>query len=35
MIEIENLSFKYRSGKQILNNINLTIKDGEIVGGVK
>ena len=30
MIEIENVSFKYKYGKEILNNINLTIKDGEI-----
>ncbi len=31
MIEIENLSFKYRSGKQILDDINLTIRDGGII----
>ncbi|MBP3502926.1 MAG: ATP-binding cassette domain-containing protein [Clostridia bacterium] len=31
MIEIENLSFKYKNGKQILNDINFTIRDGEVI----
>lgn len=31
MIEIENLSFNYKNGKQVLNNLNLTIKDGEVI----
>lgn len=31
MIEIENLSFKYKNGKQILDNINFTIKEGEVI----
>lgn len=31
MIKIQNLSFKYKNSENILNNINLDIKDGEIV----
>ena len=31
MIEINNLSYKYKNGKQVLENINLKIKEGEVV----
>ena len=32
MIKIQNLSFKYKNSENnILNNINMEIKDGEIV----
>lgn len=31
MIKIENLSFKYKNGRQILNGIDLEINDGEIL----
>ena len=31
MIEIKNLSFKYRNGKEVLKNINLQIKEGEVI----
>ena len=31
MIEIKNLNFKYSSGKSVLENINLEIKEGEIL----
>ena len=31
MIEIKNLSFQYTSGKRILENVNLEIKEGEVL----
>ena len=31
MIEIKNLSFKYKNGKEVLKNINLQIKEGEVI----
>ena len=31
MIEIKNISFKYRNGNQILDNINLKVDNGEIL----
>lgn len=31
MIEIKNLNFKYSSGKSVLENMNLEIKEGEVV----
>lgn len=32
MLNIENLNFSYKKGKQILHDINISIKPGEIVG---
>jgi len=32
MIEIKNISKSYKKGKKVIDNINLTIKDGEIFG---
>ncbi len=32
MIEIKNISKSYKKGTKVINNINLTIKDGEIFG---
>lgn len=31
MIKIQNLDFKYKNSKKILNNINIEIRDGEII----
>ena len=31
MIEFKNVSFKYEDGGEILQNLNLTIGDGEVV----
>ena len=31
MIEINNLCYKYKNGKQVLENINLEVKEGEVV----
>lgn len=31
MIEIKNLSFKYKNGVEVLKNINLQIHEGEVV----
>lgn len=31
MIEVEDLSFKYKNGVEVLKNINLKIKEGEVV----
>ncbi len=31
MIEIKNLGFKYKNGKEVLKNINLQIKEGEVI----
>ena len=31
MIEIKNLSFKYKNGKEVLKNINMQIKEGEVI----
>lgn len=31
MIKIDNLSFQYKNGKRVLNNLNITIKKGEFV----
>ena len=31
MINIENVSYKYKNGKNVLKNISFSIKNGEIV----
>ena len=31
MIELNNVSFKYKNGKDVLKNINLKIEDGEFI----
>lgn len=31
MIKVENLCYKYKNGKQVLENINMQIKEGEVV----
>jgi len=31
MINIENVSYKYKNGKEVLKNINLKIKEGEVI----
>ena len=31
MIKLENVSFKYKAGKEVLKDINLEIKEGEFV----
>lgn len=31
MIRIENVSYKYKNGEEVLKNINIEIKEGEIV----
>lgn len=31
MIEITDLSYKYKNGKNILENINIKVKEGEVV----
>lgn len=31
MIEIENLTYKYKNGKEVLQDINLKIREGEVV----
>lgn len=35
MIEIKNVSYKYKDGKNVLNNINIDIQDGEIIGIIR
>lgn len=35
MIEITDLSYKYKSEKEIIKNINLDIKDGEVVSIIR
>lgn len=30
MIKIQNLSYRYKNGKNVLENINLEIKEGEV-----
>lgn len=31
MIKLENVNFKYKNGKNVLENINLEIKEGEFI----
>lgn len=35
MIEIKNVSYKYKDGKNVLNNINIDIQDGEVIGIIR
>lgn len=35
MIEIKNVSYKYKDEKNVLNNINIDIQDGEVIGIIR
>ena len=35
MIEITNLNYKYKNGEKIINDINLNIKNGEIISIIR
>jgi len=35
MIEIKNINYKYKNGKNVLDNISIEIQEGEVIGIIR